>query len=75
MDYERERESLFQSTVSVLTDASWSIAMALSRDVMKHPKMDSEKISLPGILDVIRNEQGVSPRLGSHWRRERGGNE
>ncbi|KAG0082420.1 hypothetical protein BGZ92_011758 [Podila epicladia] len=29
------------------------------RDVMKHPKSDSDKISLPGILDVIRNEQGI----------------
>ena len=27
---------------------------------MKHPKTDSDKISLPGVLDVIRNEQGVS---------------
>jgi hypothetical protein len=31
---------------------------------MKHPKTDSDKISLPGVLDVIRNEQGVcSPHL------------
>ncbi|KFH62806.1 hypothetical protein MVEG_11332 [Podila verticillata NRRL 6337] len=29
------------------------------RDVMKHPKSDSDKISLPGILDVVRNEQGI----------------
>ncbi|KAG0215275.1 hypothetical protein BGX28_000494 [Mortierella sp. GBA30] len=29
------------------------------RDVMKHPKTDADKISLPGILDVIRNEQGI----------------
>ncbi|KAF9278416.1 hypothetical protein BGZ68_008588 [Mortierella alpina] len=28
-------------------------------DVMKHPKTDADKISLPGILDVIRNEQGI----------------
>lgn len=34
-----------------------------NRDVMKHPKSDSDKISLPGILDVVRNEQGVSPGL------------
>ncbi|KAF9953258.1 hypothetical protein BGZ72_005582 [Mortierella alpina] len=29
------------------------------RDVMKHPKTDADKISLPGILDVVRNEQGI----------------
>lgn len=29
------------------------------RDVMKHPKTDSDKISLPGVLDVVRNEQGI----------------
>ncbi|KAF9567241.1 hypothetical protein EC968_003475 [Mortierella alpina] len=29
------------------------------RDVMKHPKTDADKISLPGVLDVIRNEQGI----------------
>ncbi|KAF8960289.1 hypothetical protein BGZ46_001605 [Entomortierella lignicola] len=29
------------------------------RDVMKHPKSDSDKISLPGVLDVVRNEQGI----------------
>ena len=27
---------------------------------MKHPKTDMDKISLPGVLDVIRNKQGVS---------------
>ncbi|KAI1316216.1 hypothetical protein EDD11_010326 [Mortierella claussenii] len=35
------------------------------RDVMKHPKSDSDKISLPGILDVYTDEQGelkVGPR-------------
>jgi len=35
-----------------------------TRDVMKHPKTDSDKISLPGVLDVVRNEQGVSGRPG-----------
>ncbi|KAF9982724.1 hypothetical protein BGZ65_002559 [Modicella reniformis] len=29
------------------------------RDVMKHPTTDSGKISLPGVFDVVRNEQGI----------------
>ena len=27
---------------------------------MKHPKSDSDKISLPGVLDVVKNAEGVS---------------
>lgn len=30
-----------------------------ARDVMKYPKTDSEKVSLPGILKVIRDEKGI----------------
>ncbi|KAL7752198.1 hypothetical protein RI367_002243 [Sorochytrium milnesiophthora] len=29
------------------------------REVMKYPKTDSGKVSLPGVLDVHRNEQGL----------------
>jgi nicotinamide phosphoribosyltransferase len=29
------------------------------RDIMKKPKTDSEKISLPGILKVARDERGI----------------
>ncbi|KAF9421510.1 hypothetical protein BGZ94_008806 [Podila epigama] len=29
------------------------------RDVMKHPKSDSDKISLPGVLDVVRDENEI----------------
>ncbi|KAG0265950.1 hypothetical protein DFQ27_000258 [Actinomortierella ambigua] len=29
------------------------------RDVMKHPVTDSGKISLPGVLDVVRNADGI----------------
>jgi len=30
-----------------------------ARDVMKFPKTDSEKVSLPGILKVVRDEKGI----------------
>ncbi|KAF9578601.1 hypothetical protein BGW38_005517, partial [Lunasporangiospora selenospora] len=31
----------------------------VTRDVMKYPKTDSDKISMPGVLDVVRNEKGI----------------
>ncbi|KAG0314706.1 hypothetical protein BGZ99_007913 [Dissophora globulifera] len=53
-------QKLNRDTLSVATKLSHIVyANGSKRDVMKHPKSDSDKLSLPGILDVVRNEQGV----------------
>ncbi|KAF9436244.1 hypothetical protein BGZ76_004499 [Entomortierella beljakovae] len=49
-----------RDTLSFATKLSHIVyADGTMRDVMKHPKTDSDKISLPGVLDVARNEQGI----------------
>ncbi|KAF9345230.1 hypothetical protein BGX26_003381, partial [Mortierella sp. AD094] len=53
-------QKINRDTMSFATKLSHIIyADGSKRDVMKHPKSDSDKISLPGILDVVRNEQGI----------------
>ena len=49
-----------RDTMSFATKLSFiRYADGSERDVMKKPKTDSEKISLPGILKVTRNGQGI----------------
>jgi len=49
-----------RDTMSFATKLSYiQYADGNVREVMKYPKTDPEKISLPGVLKVIRNEQGV----------------
>lgn len=49
-----------RDTMSFATKLSYiEYADGRTREVMKYPKTDAEKISLPGTLKVIRNEQGV----------------
>ncbi|KAF8927275.1 hypothetical protein BGZ47_002241 [Haplosporangium gracile] len=53
-------QKLDRDTMSFATKLSHIVYFdGTKRDVMKHPKTDSDKISLPGVLDVIRNEQGI----------------
>ncbi|KAF9896784.1 hypothetical protein BX616_006755 [Lobosporangium transversale] len=59
-------QKLNRDTISFATKLSHiTYADGTPRDVMKHPKDDAGKISLPGILDVYTNEGGkltVGPR-------------
>ncbi|KAI7829479.1 nicotinate phosphoribosyltransferase family-domain-containing protein [Gamsiella multidivaricata] len=53
-------QKLNRDTLSFATKLSHIVyADGTRRDIMKHPKTDSEKTSLPGIFDVIRNDQGI----------------
>ncbi|KAF9180001.1 hypothetical protein BGZ51_006356 [Haplosporangium sp. Z 767] len=53
-------QKLNRDTMSFATKLCHIVyADGTKRDVMKFPKTDSDKISLPGILDVVRNEQGI----------------
>lgn len=53
-------QKLNRDTMSFATKLSHIVYMdGTKRDVMKHPKMDSNKISLPGVLDVVRNADGI----------------
>jgi len=49
-----------RDTMSFATKLSYIVySDGRVHDVMKYPKTDAEKVSLPGILKVIRNEQGI----------------
>jgi len=53
-------QKMNRDTMSFATKLSYiHYSDGRERDVMKYPKTDQEKISLPGILKVIRNEQGI----------------
>ncbi|KAF9930700.1 hypothetical protein FBU30_000161 [Linnemannia zychae] len=53
-------QKLNRDTMSFATKLNHVVYLdGTKRDVMKRPKSDLDKISLPGILDVIRNEQGI----------------
>ncbi|KAF9128328.1 hypothetical protein BGW39_005169 [Mortierella sp. 14UC] len=53
-------QKLNRDTMSFATKLSHIVYLdGTKRDVMKHPKTDADKISLPGVLDVRRNEQGI----------------
>ncbi|KAF9282427.1 nicotinate phosphoribosyltransferase family-domain-containing protein [Linnemannia elongata] len=53
-------QKMNRDTMSFATKLSHIVYIdGTKRDVMKYPKTDADKISLPGVLDVIRNEQGI----------------
>lgn len=53
-------QKLNRDTMSFATKLSYiKYKDGRERNVMKKPKTDMDKISLPGILKVVRNEQGI----------------
>jgi nicotinic acid phosphoribosyltransferase len=53
-------QKIDRDTMSFATKLSYiEYADGRTREVMKYPKTDAEKISLPGILKVVRDSQGI----------------
>ncbi|KAK3807254.1 MAG: nicotinate phosphoribosyltransferase family-domain-containing protein [Benniella sp.] len=53
-------QKLNRDTMSFATKLSYVVYEdGTTRNVMKYPKSDSDKISLPGVLDVVRNAEGI----------------
>jgi len=53
-------QKMNRDTMGFATKLSYiEFADGRKRDIMKYPKTDSEKISLPGVLKVVRDQNGI----------------